>query len=97
MPGVLARMPRRSAGSRVGIVPAVLARMPRRVAGLVTRPMPGVLGRMPRRSVWAPLAAACPAQPAVPADRPCRCAQDRWFFNDQRYRSINVILVGAAS
>ena len=31
--------------------------------------MPGVLVRMPRRGVWGRAVVACPAQPAVPADR----------------------------
>ena len=75
----------------------VLEIMPRQSVDSDVRWMPGVLAIMPRRSVWGSLAAACPAQPAVPADRPCRCAQDRWFFADQLNRSIDVILAGAAS
>jgi hypothetical protein len=80
-----------------GIMPVVLVIMPRRGAAANARSMPGGLARMPRHRVWGALAAACPAQPAVPADRPCRCAQDRWFFADQLYRSIRVALAGAAS
>jgi len=37
------------------------------------------------------------AEPAVVADRPCRCAQDRASFADQPERSIGVILTGAAA
>jgi len=55
------------------------------------------------RMVWSAQAVGNPtnrdrsAEHGIAVDRPCRCAQDRWFFTDQPERSIDVVLAGAAA